>query len=128
MSDFEETLHHYQNGSFSEKYNSDEGINDIKYNTGDWEYQCFETINVLSEEQLNQIFNNFPDDDYKYWNQFKESLMELFCECLLEFENSDVFKSIPKSDSFLLLCMDHDDDLQLAQERLERVKFQFKNS
>lgn len=27
-------------------------MQDLKYNTGDWKYQCFETFYVLNEEEV----------------------------------------------------------------------------
>ncbi|MGE8343485.1 MAG: DUF4303 domain-containing protein [Flavobacterium sp.] len=122
MEDFGKTLHNYQNGRFSENYKTDEAIKGLKFNTGDWEYQCFDSINVLSEEELNNIYNDLPDDDYKSWNIFMEELMELFCECLIEFRNSGVYNSIPKTEDFVSFCIDHDEDLEDATERLERIE------
>lgn len=119
--DFEKTLDYYQNGQFGQNFKSDEDIRDLKYNTGDWEYQCFETISILSGDELNDIFNGFPDDD-KSWNEFVESLMELFCECLLEFRDTLTFKSIPKSKDFVSFCIDHDEDLKIAKERLIQIE------
>ncbi|KAF2079410.1 DUF4303 domain-containing protein [Flavobacterium sharifuzzamanii] len=122
MEDFNETLKDYQNGRFSENYKTDEAIKNLKYNTGDWEYLCFDSINVLTEEELNKIYNDFPDDDYKSWNIFVEELMELFCESLIEFRNSKVYRSIPKSKDFISFCIDHDEDFEDAEKRLERVE------
>ncbi|MEO8534540.1 MAG: DUF4303 domain-containing protein [Flavobacterium sp.] len=120
--DFEKTLDYYQNGKFGQKYKSDEDIRDLKYNTGDWEYQCFESMNILSDEELNDIFAGFPDDDYRSWNEFVESVRELFCECLLEFRSTKTFESIPKSKGFISFCIDHDEGLEIALERLKRIK------
>ncbi|SHF95104.1 DUF4303 domain-containing protein [Flavobacterium defluvii] len=122
MEDFDKTLNHYQNGRFSENYKTDEAINDLRYNTGDWKYQCFDSIDILSEEELNKIYNDLPEDDYKSWNIFVEELMELFCECLLEFRTSEVYHSIPKTKDFVSFCIDHDEDFEDAEERLKRTE------
>ncbi|WP_205334635.1 DUF4303 domain-containing protein [Flavobacterium fluviale] len=101
---------------------SDEAVKGLKYNTGDWEYQCFDTINVVSEEELNRIFNALPDDDYKSWNLFVEELMELFCECMIEFRHSEVYKNILKTENFISFCIDHDEDFEDAEQRMLRVE------
>ncbi|MEG7759807.1 DUF4303 domain-containing protein, partial [Listeria monocytogenes] len=54
---FAETLARYQNGKYSENYQTEEEIQELKYNTGDWKYQCFDTFYVFSEEELTAIFN-----------------------------------------------------------------------
>jgi hypothetical protein len=120
--EFEKTLKHYQTGEFSKYYKSDEEINDLKFNTGDWEYQCFETLNVLTDEELTKIFNDLPEDDYKSWKEFVENLLEVFCEVLLDFSKTETFKKIPKTDNFLAFCIDHDEDFENAIKRLEKVK------
>jgi len=122
IEDFNRTLTHYRNGKFAENYKSDEAIKDLKYNTGDWEYKCFDSINVLSEEELNEIYNNFSDDDYKSWNLFIEELVELFCECLIEFRDSEVYRTIPKTENFTSFCIDHDEDFEDAEQRMVRIE------
>ncbi len=120
--DFKKTLEHYQKGEFSKYYQSENEIKDLKFNTGDWDYQCFETTNVLSEEQLTKIFNDLPDDDYKSWNEFIEYLTKIFCECLIDFTKTETYKKIPKTNDFLAFCIDHDEDFEDAIERLETIK------
>lgn len=119
---FEKTLKSYQKGEFAESYQSDEDIEDLKFNTGDWDYQCFDSIYLLSDKELTKIFNQLPEDNYVSWNQFLQELMEIFCEALLEFSQTDVYKSIPKTEDFRVICIDHDEDVSDAQERLESVK------
>ena len=120
--EFEKTLKHYQTGEYSRPYQSEDDIKELKYNTGDWEYQCFDTINVLTEDELTKIFNDLPEDDYKSWNEFLESLLAIFCEVLLDFSKTETFKRIPKTGNFLAFCIDHDEDFENAIERLENVK------
>ena len=120
--EFEKTLKHYQTGKFSKHYQSEEEINALKFNTGDWEYQCFETLNVLTDDDLTKIFNDIPEDDYKSWKEFVGNLLEFFCETLLDFSKTETFKKIPKTDNFLAFCIDHDEDFEDAIERLENVK------
>jgi len=50
--DFLETLESYQKGEYSEHYKSEESIMELKYNTGDWNYQCFATLEVMTGDEL----------------------------------------------------------------------------
>ena len=43
LSEFEKTLKTYQNSNA--EYNEPDEIDELKYNTGDWEYQGFATLN-----------------------------------------------------------------------------------
>lgn len=124
--DFQETLKDYQSGEYAEYYQTEEDINDLRYNTGDWEFQCFDTINVLSDEELTAIFNEiYPEkkkvEDYTLWNEFVESLMHLFCEVMIDFSQTDTYKKIPKTSNFISYCIDHDEDVETAFERFEKM-------
>jgi hypothetical protein len=125
--EFEKTLKQYQTGRFSMNYQSEEDINGLKFNTGDWEYQCFETLNVLTDDELTKILNDFPEDDYKSWNEFVETLREIICETLLDFSKTETFIKIPKTDNFIAFCIDHDEDFEDAIKRLDNVKEKYTN-
>lgn len=120
--DFEKTLRQYQIGDYSKYYQTEDDIKDLKFNTGDWDYQCFETINVLTDAQLTEIFNELPEDDYKSWKEFVENLMKLFCECLVDFTKTKTYQKIPKTKDFIVFCIDHDEDFEEAMERLEKTR------
>ncbi len=119
---FNETLKHYQEGPYAKHYQAQEDIEDLKFNTGDWEYQCFDTIDLLSDEELTRIYNQLPEDNYVSWNNFLEELMEIFCEALIEFTYTKVYQSIPKTDDFCVFCIDHDEDLSDAKARMQKVE------
>jgi len=121
-SEFQRTLAHYQNGDYSQYYQSDEDVKDLKFNTGDWEYQCFESTNVLSDNELTEIFQSLPEDDYKSWKKFVQELMELFCETLIEFRKTEIYRKIPKTNDFISFCIDHDEDFEPALERLKELE------
>ena len=124
--DFKKTLESYQTGNYADNYQTEEDIKNLKFNTGDWDYQCFDSINILTEEELEEILGEDPEkDDYKSWNEFIESLNELFCECLLDFSKTETFKKIPKTNNFIAFCTDHDEDFENAIERLEKVKTKY---
>ncbi len=120
---FQETLHAYQNGKYAVNYQSEEGIKRLKYHSWDWKYVCFDTIYVLTDDELRSTFNNLPEDDYdSLFEDFIEDLNQLFCETLLDFTQSTVFNKIPKTKDFMVLCTDHDEDLMTAMNRLEKVR------
>jgi hypothetical protein len=123
--DFAGTLKHYQEGEFSKHYQKEEDIKDLKFNTGDWEYQCFDNLEIFSEEELDEIANAIypdkPDDDYEKWGEFVNELLELFTESLIEFAKTETFNKIPKTDDFTFFCIDHDEDFDDAINRLQSV-------
>ena len=49
-SNFQETLEDYQNGEYAKYYKSEQEIKDLKFNTGDWKYQCFDTLYIFTDE------------------------------------------------------------------------------
>ena len=120
--DFEKTLNNYQKGEFGKNYQSEEEIYDLKYNTGDWDYQCFSTTYLFSDDELEDILDSFPEDDYLSWHGFTENLLNLFCEVLVDFSKTEIFSKIPKTNDFKFLCLDHDEDIKNAEERLIRIK------
>jgi len=121
-SDFQETLKDYQNGKYSKYYKSEQEIKDLKFNTGDWEYQCFDTLYIFTDKELTEIFNELPDDDYKSWKEFVNNLLELCTESLVEFTKTETYKRIPKSKDFVAFCIDHNEDFEQAMKRLEKYK------
>ncbi len=120
--DFRKTLIRYQTGEFSRYYQTESEIYNLKYNTGNWDYQCFETINVLTEKELNNILEQMPDDEYKTWLAFSEDLMKIFCKCLIDFTQTEIYNNIPKTKDFMAFCIDHDEDIEDALKRMEHVR------
>lgn len=51
-----------------------------------------------------------------------EELRSWVCESLLDFTNTEIYKNIPKSKSFLAFCIDHDESFEEAMDRLNLVK------
>ena len=121
-SDFQKTLKGYQKVEYLKYYQSEEGIKELKYNTGDWDYQCFETLYVFNDEELDKISQEMPDDDYETWNKFVIELLELFTESLMDFTKTETFSKIPKTEDFIAYCIDHDEDVDTAIERLGKYK------
>ena len=124
---FQETLKDYQKGKFAEyyktevskHYKTEEGIKSLRYNTGDWEYQCFDTLSVFSNDELDKIFNELPDDD-ESWNNFVFDLLDLFTESLVEFTKTETYAKIPKTKDFMSFCIDHDEDFDDAIKRMKK--------
>ena len=125
---FQETLKNYQKGEFavyyktevSERYKTEEGIKSLRYNTGDWEFQYFDSLNVFSNDELDKIFSQLPDDDYKSWVEFVSNLLDLFTESLVEFAKTKTYAKIPKTKDFICFCIDHDEDFDDAIERIKK--------
>ncbi len=119
--DFANTLERYQKGEFGHLYQTDKEIEGLKFNTGDWEYQCFATIHVLTQDELAKIFNSLPEDNYKSWKEFTDRLLVHFCKTLLDFRQTELFHKIPKSKNFKSFCIDHDEDIDEAELRLKQL-------
>lgn len=84
-----------------------------------------DTLYVFSEDELNNYFNqlypNGVDDDYGAWKAFVNSLFDLFTNQLVEFSKTEIFKKIPKTNDFKFFCIDHDEDIEEAIERMNLV-------
>ncbi|WP_270993022.1 DUF4303 domain-containing protein [Listeria seeligeri] len=123
---FSETLAFYQSGKYAEQYQTEERKQDLKYNTGDWKYQCFDTFYVLNEEELTAIFNeiypNEVEDDYQSWVNFTNELLVEFTKSLIAFSNTETFKNIPKTGDFQFFCIDHEEEVEAAIERIKTLK------
>jgi hypothetical protein len=120
--DFQETLFYYQNSGSGEGYKTEEDIKELKYNTGDWEYQCFDTLYIYSREELDSIYNNICHESEELWNEFLNKLLDIFCEVLLEFRQTAAHKAIPKTKDFIVYCIDHDESFEEAEQRMIKVK------
>ena len=111
---FYKTLNEYQAGAYSSLYQDRESLYELKYNTGDWKYQCFNSIDLYSEGELASIYG----DDYELWS---EEFMLLCSKTLIEFLKSDCYNSIPKTDNFKVICINHDEDFFDSEERLKEI-------
>ncbi|MBC6297877.1 DUF4303 domain-containing protein [Listeria sp. FSL L7-1517] len=120
---FAETLGAYQSGEYANQYQTVEQIQDVKYNTGDWKYQCFDTFYVLTEEELTTVFNklypNEVEDDYQAWIGFINELLMEFTKSLVAFSKTEAFKQIPKTADFEFFCIDHEEEVETAIKRIE---------
>lgn len=111
---FEEIIEaHYQYEKTAEEER------ELKISTGNWKYQCFETIDIHELEELDTILD--LDDDYATWDVFSEELLDTICECLLEFSKTETFRKIPKTDDFLFYSVEHDEEIEDAFRRMDRV-------
>ncbi|HAA5362290.1 TPA_asm: hypothetical protein GF771_10825 [Listeria monocytogenes] len=123
---FAETLARYQNGKYSENYQTEEEIQELKYNTGDWKYQCFDTFYVFSEEELTAIFNqiylNEVDDDYQAWEVYVNELLVTFTESIIKFSETKTFEKINKTVDFKFFCIDHDEEVADSMTRMKLLQ------
>jgi hypothetical protein len=117
---FNTTLKEYQSGKFAAHYQTDEQIYDLKYSVGDWKYACFDGDAVLSEDELFEITKNF-NDNYDKEQAFFNKLIIFFTEILIDFSKTEYFNKIPKTEAFKIFCVDHDEELKNAEERLNTI-------
>ncbi len=128
--DFAKTLKEYQDGKYSDEYQKEDEIFQLKYNTGDWDYQAFamyffDEMDELKElvEMENEIWeigNDVLTDQID--DKIQEELMIFFTETLIEFSKTKSFEKIPKTKDFKFFCIDHDEEFEDAQARFEKVK------
>jgi len=112
-----EFAEYYQTEEFAEYYQTEEEIYELKHNTGDWEYQCFATTHALTDEEAAEIY----DFETEYEKQAND-LMNLFSETLLDFTLTNEFNNIPKTDDFKILCLNHDENIESAELRLNQIR------
>lgn len=120
--DFEKTLNYYRSGEYAKYYQTEEKIRELKYNTGDWEYQCFQTLRFMTADDLEEIFEQQPETKNKSWGLFLENLMCLFCAAMLDFTKTETFGKIPKTKDFVVYCLDHDESIDRAFERMDSMR------
>lgn len=106
---FQTALTHYQSGSSKQYYKTDDDIFSLRYNTGDWEYQGFVNYTVLDDEELTKLYSDNYDLMRSEMMKFNYDLLERLC-------HTEVFDSIPKTEDFTVLCIDHDEDPNEAME------------
>ena len=110
--DFEETLRKLQASAKSESYSTGDyqsagEIRGVRYNTGNWEYQCFDTMYA------------FPDQQGELSRKMAKRMLTLFQEALRDFTRTEAYQKIPKTPGFLVYCIDHDEDVDDALRRVE---------
>lgn len=108
--DFQKSLAHYAQGEYADMYETPEDILDLRFNTGDWEYQDVASYQVFSEQELSQMFEDDLDSQI-------ECMMDFNYQALKAFTQSPSYQLIPKSKDFQPICIDHEDDVLEALER-----------
>lgn len=86
---------------------------DLRYNTGNWDYQCFETFYALEEERLQALYGEDEEALLRDMMAFNHDLLRRLLA-------TDAFRRIPKTDDFRVLCIDHDEDVAEALDRTAR--------
>mgnify|MGYP000867196279 CR=1 FL=1 len=113
---FQKILKYYQNQSDSHVYHSNEEIKSLKYNTGDWEYQCFSTIYPIDETYLEKLYHtSYKDGSYSH---VLTKIIHIFSESLTLFKQTETYKKIPKTEDFIAFTIDHDEDVEDALMRI----------
>ncbi|WP_239254449.1 DUF4303 domain-containing protein [Listeria ilorinensis] len=106
LADFEKSLASYKK-KWPDQYRTEEDIFALKYNTGDWEYQCFATTYFLQDEQLDEIYEQFSEEDWEY-------CLQICNESLPHITATAAFQAIPKEEGFICYCIDHEEDVAEA--------------
>ena len=113
--DFKKSIDYYQSTAHGEYYKTPEGIYEIRYNPGDWEYVCFETFEPVTEDELAAVYGRDMDRQV-------DEFMDIFTHALVEFSKTAEYEKIPKTADFKVICIDHDEDLADAEERLNKIR------
>ncbi|VEJ55980.1 DUF4303 domain-containing protein [Pragia fontium] len=106
-------LHYYQTGARRAYYQSDEGILSLKYNTGDWQYQCFSSMNCVEDPDYSYFEIN-EEQKYQYW-------LSLLAQLMIEFLQTPEYEAIPKYQDFKVLVYDHDEEPENSEVRLSAL-------
>jgi hypothetical protein len=107
-----EKLKYYQE-KYPEHYSTPENIEDLKYNTGDWEYQGFFDLNdgfneALYSEHYNIPFENTGLSKKELDDLFNKSLYHKAMSALLKkIQDSKVLDSLNKTDDFKAFLSEH---------------------
>ena len=112
--EFEKTLSQYQKGAYAYMYQTAEDILDLKFNTGDWEYQDVGSYEVFSSDELQEMFGDDIDS-------LIEGMMAFNYRVLQAFVKTKEFSLIPKAADFQPICLDHEDDVLEALECTKEV-------
>jgi len=120
--EFQKTLYQYQNGKYAHRYQSAEGIRELRYNTGDWEYAVFDSLDVMTRKEVDKTYDELNAISYNAYRDYVEELQVTFCESLIDFTRSETYKNIPKTADFAVFCFDHDEHPTDSDARLERVR------
>lgn len=120
---FEETSIEYQ-----EKYDySKDQLQELRKSTGDWEYQGFnddfdgwEDDWESWKDKIDQYVIDLDDADKE--QEFYTQFSEMCCLAILDLEKQGIFNSIKKTDDFFLLVLDHEEDVGLAEIRLNEAR------
>ncbi|MCD1124546.1 DUF4303 domain-containing protein [Jinshanibacter sp. LJY008] len=106
-----ELLHYYQTGARGDYYRTDEGILSLKYNSGDWKYQCFSSMNCVKDEDCSYFDTDDNQQKYQYW-------IHLLAQVMNEFLQTPEYAAIPKLLDFKVLVYDHDEEPESSEQRL----------
>lgn len=86
---------------------------DLRYNPGNWDYQCFATFYALEEDELARRYGDDDETLLREMMAFNQSLLDLLVR-------TDAFRRIPKTEDFRVLCIDHDEEVADALARTIR--------
>ncbi|MBM9501636.1 DUF4303 domain-containing protein [Leptospira sp. 201903071] len=113
LESFEKSLKEYSS-KWPKHYDTDEKIEKLKYNPGDWGYQGFVSFRDLNlEDEEGYRRGPFDDDLYdEHYNADDESqktteYAKAMNEILEILKNKDAFRSLKKTEDFKVIRVEH---------------------
>lgn len=106
---------------FPEYYSSEEDIREYRYNTGNWQYQCFDTFTFIEEDEIDHIHGQIDGGNIDEWFALIGEFRTMCRETVREFAGNDVFAQIPKTAGFLAYAVDHEESIEEALQHAVSV-------
>ncbi|MCP2040877.1 hypothetical protein L1281_001467 [Neisseria sp. HSC-16F19] len=96
---------------YAEYRDNADAIRQVRYNTGDWDCQCFDTVYVLNEEELAELSACLDEGNTDAWFAFLDDLAQVCRQALLAFTHTPEYERITKTDDFVCYVIDHEQDV-----------------
>ncbi len=105
--DFAKSLARYQ-ADYPDKYHDEENIQDLKYNTGDWQYQGFFDLEDEHGFDADAYSDHYDeagasDDGTAPHTPYAKAMSAL----VAKLRDSDVFEPLKRTDDFRISWVDH---------------------
>lgn len=91
---------------------------ELEWSLGDWQYVGFNLDSPSWEDEVPFLeqYSELPDD------QQTEEFLNTCCRALVHAEQDGAFSVLNCTDNFRVACMDHDEDIETGDRRLERIR------
>jgi len=103
--------------------NDEQDVYEYRYSVADWKYPEFSELEILNHDKLEEFYKSFNlEENAIDYNKCYEHILELYCECLIDFESTETYKKIPKTDDFKNICSEHDGFIKDFENRMNKVR------